>query len=146
GLPQRMTNYNWTNFGPRLGFAYRALDGKNAFVLRGGYRVSSYTQPLSNWVGSQQNSGIVNGTFQYNLTSSALSPDGLPNYGLRSVPSYVAGLNTGNSLINVNDTRLLTRGFSAIALDPNLKDPRVQDWNLTLEKEVSSDMVARIGF
>ena len=146
GLPQRMTHYNWKNIGPRLGFAYKAFDGKNAFVLRGGYRISSYTQPLTNWVGSQQNSGIVNGSFQYNLTSSALSPDGLPNYGLRTVPTHVAGLNTPNSLIDVNDTRLLTRGFSAVGLGPYLKDPRVHDWNLTIEKEVMPDTVARIGF
>jgi hypothetical protein len=146
GLPQHMTNFYWGNLGPRLGFAYRALEGSKAFVVRGGYRVSSYTQPSSNWIPSQQNAGIVNGSFQYNLTNSALSPDGLPNYGLRSTPAYVAGLNTGNSLIDVNSTALITRGFSAIALDPNLRDPRVQDWNLTLEKEVMHDLVWRIGF
>ena len=30
GLPQSLVYNNWRNFGPRLGFAYRALDGKKA--------------------------------------------------------------------------------------------------------------------
>jgi len=38
GAPQKLVYRNWKQFGPRLGFAYRALDGKRAFVIRGGYR------------------------------------------------------------------------------------------------------------
>ena len=146
-LPRNMMNLNWKNFGPRLGFAYRALGGNKAFVLRGGFRISSYTQPVGNWFGSQSNPQLVSAGFQYSVTNTALSPDGLPNYGLRSVPRYIAGLNTPSSIINTSDARLLTRGsFSAIQLDPNLKDPRVYDWNLTLEKEVMPSTVARVAF
>src|SRR5262249_26376562 len=79
-------------------------------------------------------------------SSTALSPDGLPNYGLRSVPQYVAGVNTPDSIINTNDTRLLARGFGLTVRDPSLSDGRVQDWNFTLEKEIMSDTITRIGY
>jgi hypothetical protein len=46
----------------------------------------------------------------------------------------------------VNDTRLLSRGFSVGLLDPNHTDGRVQDWNVTFEKEVMNDTVARVGY
>jgi hypothetical protein len=84
--------------------------------------------------------------FQNTVSSTALSPDGLPNYGLRSAQPYIAGVNTPDSIINVNDTRLLSRGFSLTVRDPKLNDGRVQDWNLTIEKEVMPDTVARIGY
>ena len=146
GLPQNLVNNNWKQFGPRAGFAYRAFDGKLCFVLRGGYRHSYYTQPITNWFGSQNGQQITSASFQNSVTNTALSPDGLPQYGLRSVPQYIAGLNTPSSIINTNDTRLIARGFTAIQLDPNLADPYVQDWNLTLEKEIANNMVMRFAY
>ena len=137
---------NWKQFGPRLGFAYRALDGKKAFVVRGGYRVSYYPQKLQDWVGSQSGSVPVGASFSNSVTNTALSPDGLPNYGLRSVPQYIAGVNTPDSIINTNDTRLLARGFNVGLLDPHHTDGRVQDWNLTFEKEIMSNTVMRVGY
>ena len=118
GLPQKLSYQNWKELGPRLGFAYRALDGKKAFVIRGGYRMSYYPQKLQDWVGSQSGSVPVGASFQNTVSNTALSPDGLPNYGLRSVPQYVAGVNTPDSIINTNDTRLLARGFDVGVLDP----------------------------
>jgi hypothetical protein len=146
GLPKKLVHTNWSQFGPRLGFAYRALDGPKSFVVRGGYRVSYYPQKLQDWVGAQSGSVPVGATFQNSLTNTALSPDGLPNYGLRSVPAYVAGVNTPDSIINTSDTRLLTRGFSAQFLDPHHQDGRVQDWNLTIEKEIMANTVVRASY
>jgi hypothetical protein len=146
GLPQNLIYMNWKQFGPRLGFAYRALDGRKQFVIRGGYRVSYYPQKLQDWVGAQSSSAPVGANFQYSVTNTALSPDGLPNYGLRSAPQYVAGVNTPDSLININDTRLLTRGFSVQLLDSHIRDGKVQDWNFTIEKEVVPNMVVRAAY
>jgi len=146
GLPQNMVYNNWKNFGPRLGFAYRALDGPSAFVVRGGYRMSYYTAPISTWFNSQSSPQLVAASFQNSVSNTALSPDGLPNYGLRSAPKYIAGVNTGDSVIDINDTRGLPRGFSATFVDPHQPDPRVQDWNFTIEKEVMSNTVVRAAY
>ena len=147
GLPKNMANLNSKQFGPRFGFAYRAFDGPKAFVLRGGYRISYYPETTGNIYSAISNPQILSGTFQYSVTNTAQSPDGLPNYGLRSVPQYVAGVNTPSSIIDINDTRLITRGsFSGTRIDPNLVDPMVHDWNLTLEKEVMHNTVLRLGY
>ena len=37
GLPSKLVHDNWHDIGPHLGFAYRAFEGKKAFVVRGGY-------------------------------------------------------------------------------------------------------------
>ena len=139
GLPQKLQNQNWKELGPRLGFAYRALEGKKAFVVRGGYRMSYYPQKLQDWVGAQSGSVPVAANFQNTVSNTALSPDGLPNYGLRSVPQYIAGVNTPDSIININDTRLLARGFNVGVLAPDHTEGRVQDWNLTFEKEIMDE-------
>ena len=146
GLPQNLVYNNWKNFGPRLGFAYRALDGRKAFVVRGGYRISYYTEPISNWFNSQSAAQLVSANFVNSVTNTAVSPDGLPNYGLRSVPQYIAGVNSGNDIININDTRTLPRGFSAYFLDPHMRDPQVQDWNFTIEKEILDSTVLRATY
>src|SRR4030095_11380570 len=118
-----------------------------AFVLRGGYRLISYPQPTTSWLPSQFDTQLTNGSFPYSVTNTTLSPDGLPSYGLRSVPKYIAGVNTPSSIININEPRLLTRGsFNATRIDPNIRDPRVHDWNLTLEKGILTDAVVRIGY
>jgi Carboxypeptidase regulatory-like domain len=147
GQPEHLVYNNWKQIGPRLGFAYRVLSGAKAFVMRGGYRVSYYTQPITDWFGSQNNQQIVSANFQNSVTNTALSPDGLPNYGLRSVPRYTAGVNTADdSIIDINDTRTIARGFTAIQIDPYLTDPKVQEWNLTIEKEIADNMVMRLTY
>ncbi len=146
GLPQDLVYRNWKNFGPRFGFAYRVSDGRKAFVVRGGYRISYYTEPISNWFNSESAAQLVSANFVNSVSNTAVSPDGLPNYGLRSVPQYIAGVNTPSSIININDTRTLPRGFSAYFLDPHLRDPRVQDWNITIEKEVADSTVLRATY
>jgi len=55
-------------------------------------------------------------------------------------------VNTPDSIIDINDTRLLARGFSAQFLDPRHTDGRVQDWNFTVEKEVASNMLVRAAY
>jgi hypothetical protein len=147
GLPKHLVNKNWKQFGPRLGFAYRMFDDRKAMVLRGGYRLSYYTQPITNWFGSQNNQQIVSASFTNSVTNTALSPDGLPNYGLRTVPQYVAGVNTNNnSIINIDETRGIARGFTAVRLNPELTDPNVHDWNFTIEKEIMDSTVVRVAY
>jgi TonB-dependent receptor-like protein len=146
GLPKYLVNRNYKQFGPRIGLAYRAFDGNKTVVLRGGYRRSFYTQPITNWFDSQSNQQFTSVNFQNSVTNTALSPDGLPNYGLRSVQTLFAGVNTPSSIINTNDARLIARGFNATQIDPNLRDPFVDDWNFTIEKELGHHMVARFAY
>ncbi len=145
GMPRTLVNTNYNNFGPRLGFAYRGFSGAKAFVMRGGYRISTYPIPYRSW-GSSQGGTPSRASFSNSLTNTVQSPDGLPNYGLRSVPRFVAGQNSVNA-IDINDTRTLPRGFAASNFrDVNQPDGRVQDWNLTVEKELMGNTVARVSY
>jgi hypothetical protein len=147
GWPKHLFNTNWAALGPRLGVAYRAFDGKKQFVIRSGFRISYYPQKLQDWVGGMVGSAPSTVSYTYSNTDPTLSPDGLPNIGLRSVPRYIAGVNTGDSMIDTNSAKLLTRGsFGATFLPHDYKDGGVADWNFTLEKQVMSNTVARIAY
>jgi hypothetical protein len=148
GLPASLVYFDLKELGPRLGFAYRLLNGRHPLVMRGGYRISYWAQRLDNWNLNQQSLGPVFGPFQYNRNNAALSPDGLPNYGLRSVPTCIAGVNAANC-IDINSPVGIAPGasnFSFMGLDLHATDGRVMDWNFTLEKEVPGDIVARISY
>ena len=143
-----MVNTNWKQFGPRLGFAYRAFDGRKPFVLRGGYRISYYPETTGGIYSAFSSPQILSGTFTNSVTNTALSPDGMPNYGLRSVPQYIAGREHAELDHRHQRYRGCSRAaaFRRYRVDPDLADPMVHDWNLTFEKEIMANTVLRVGY
>src|SRR5262249_54912239 len=149
GVPQGLMESTKRDFGPRVGFAYRAGDGAKSFVVRGGYRISYFPIPLRPWTARMRSNAPLTARFRRSVTDASLSPDGLQLYGMRSVPTIVAGQNSGNvidisdasSLNSLNPGSVLASYFAA-----NQPDPRVQDWNLTLEKEIFSNTLARVAY
>jgi len=148
GLPASLVNMNWKELGPRFGIAYQILKGRHPLVMRGGYRISYWAQRLDQYASNQSSLGPTFGPFQYSLTNAALSPNGLANYGLISVPTCIAGVSAANC-ININNPVGLSPGasnFSFQGLAPNSTDGRLMDWNFTLEKEVPGSMLASVSY
>ena len=145
GLPQNLTHPRNLNFGPRLGFAYRATTSAKPMVLRGGYSLSYFAMDLS-WIGNMGNDTPFNATFTNNPNDATQTPNGLPNYGLISAPTYVNGVNS-TSAIDLNSPRGISRGTANVYyFDPNMPDSRVHNWNLSIEKELRGAMVARARY
>ncbi len=146
GLPQNLVYDRNKNFGPRAGFAYRALDGRKSFVVRGGYSLAYFNMDQNSFVSNFNNNTPLSATFNYNYNDATQSPDTIPNYWLRSAPGEIMGVNSSN-VINLNQPRGITRGTAqASYFLPTQPDSRVHSWNLTLEKEVMSDTVARVRY
>src|SRR5258708_38361828 len=98
GLPSTLVNKNLWDFGPRLGAAYRITTSNHPTVLRAGYSIFAYPESLRLFQGNTANTIPGLGVVSNNVNSAALSPDGLPNYQLRSIPTIVAGVNSSNAL------------------------------------------------
>ena len=146
GLPQKLVHDNWHDIGPAVGFAYRALSGRRSFVLRGGFSTKFYPEPLYNWNDTMTGNTPFSTTYQNSLTDAAQSPDGISNYGMRSVPTIIAGLNSTNA-VSLSTARGLTNTSAVITyFSPDQPTSRVHTWNLTLEKEVLPETVLRIGY
>jgi hypothetical protein len=146
GLPDTLMYSNKYDFGPRAGFAYRFNPGKRSMVLRGGYALFGFPIPLRTFNARMRSNAPTNARFTQSITSAAQSPDGLPNYGLRSVPAIIAGVNS-REVINLTQPGGVTRGsFRTSYFDPSQPTTRAHEWNLTLEREIFDNTVVRAGY
>ncbi len=159
GLPDNLVNNNLHDIGPHLGFSYRALDGRKSFVLRGGYALNFYPLAIWGWNDRMKNNvpwrQDPSNVDPYDLASTA--PDGLPNYGLVTSPAtntnygftnLISGLNTSgvfNGAASATDA-LNNGDINDAFFDQHSPSPRVDTWNLTLEKELVSKMVLRLSY
>ncbi|HTM50951.1 MAG TPA: hypothetical protein VL285_19780, partial [Bryobacteraceae bacterium] len=146
GLPQKLGNNNWRDIGPHLGAAYRMGSGKSQFLIRGGYQLSYHPLPVYGWNDRFRANTPFSSVFESNPNSSALSPDGIPNYLLRAAPPVIAGKNSSTIIQLQNPTGLVPGSATAAFWSPDYPTSRVHDWNLTLEKELMQDMVIRASW
>jgi hypothetical protein len=146
GLPETLMYSNPWDFGPRAGFAYRIGSGSRSTVLRGGYALYGFPIPLRTFNARMRSNAPANARFTQSATSSAQSPDRLPNYSLRSVPTIIAGVNS-SGVLNPNTLGGVTRGsFRTSYFEPDQPTSRAHEWSLILEREFFADTVVRAGF
>ena len=146
GLPDTLTYSHARDFWPRLGFAYRMNSGKNATVLRGGYSEYGFPIPLRTYNARMRRDPPTFAAYSVTSTSATDSPDGLPNYALRSVPTVIAGVNSAN-LFDPNVPAITTRGsFRIDVFKPDQPTSRAHEWNLLLERQIMDRTVVRAGY
>ena len=144
GLPSDLIYSNPHDFFPRLGFAYRLGSG-NRTAIRGGYGVYGFESYTRNITRFERWDPPLGGIMWYDLNSAAQAPDGLPNYGLRSVPTVTAGVNTAHLLDPATTPyQLVTPGETEYEfMNPHQPTMGAHQWNVTLEREIWMNMVVR---
>ena len=146
GLPAHLMYSNPWDFGPRAGFAYRLGSGKRAAVLRGGYALYGFPIPLRTFNARMRQNPPTNALFTVDINSAAQSPDGRANYGLRSAPAVIAGVNS-KDVLDPNRPAAVARGsFMVSYFNPEQPTTRAHEWNLTLEREVWDNTVVRAAY
>jgi hypothetical protein len=146
GLNQGLMTSPKTDFGPRLGFAYRTTGGNRPVVVRGGYRIAYFHIPMRPWVARMRSNAPTTARFRTSLTDASLTPDGIGNYAMRSQPAIIAGQNSRNA-VSLDTVSGLNRGSANVSyFAQNQPDSRVHDWNLTLEKEIMENTVVRAAY
>jgi hypothetical protein len=126
GVPAALRQSSKLDFAPRIGFAYR-IGNNNKTVLRGGYgrfiEALMSGSAINGWsVGSSDvaffsNDNLVNGKPQYSLPYSYPSNIAQPG-------SY----------------------FFDLGSKINFKDPIVEEWNLTLERDLGQGIGVRASY
>jgi len=151
GLPAGLVYGNPWIFEPRLGFAYRMGSSSKPLVLRGGWGVYDSQAALRTW-DNLAGSGIPYGyPVQYAVSNAALVgkipyQDGLPNYELRSVPQFQAGVNTSTVLNDPNYVSI-TPGCCALQYNnPNLHPTRSMQWNFSIGREAIHGIVVNASY
>jgi hypothetical protein len=145
GIPKQIFKDNYFDIGPRGGFAYRMFDGNRQMVIRGGYGVYISAVPMRTLLAQFSGLAPFRATFSYNPNSAAQSPDGIPNYLLRNVPTIIAGQNSAD-VVNINNPTAIGRGVAVRGLDPNQPSVKIHEWNLTIEKQLARSTVFRVSY
>jgi hypothetical protein len=145
GLPDSLVHGNPWNFLPRFGFAYRMGETATPFVVRGGYGLYHSQISLRTWNSAERAVPPLGYTVGYSVNDQATAPDRLPNYELRSVPLYIAGVNS-RDVLNKPDLVALSPGFGVAYADPHQPPPRAQEWNLSVERQIFPGTVAKIAY
>ena len=146
GLPANLTYSDRFGFGPRAGVAWKLSSGKRPVVLRTGYALYVYPPPLRNFNSPLRSNPPFQATFTRSFTSAAQSPDGLPNYAMRSAPAVIAGVNSAGAIDPRQPGSVSRGGFTINFFNPEQPLTRVHEWNLTLEREVLDNTVARVAY
>ncbi|MFZ0589896.1 MAG: TonB-dependent receptor [Bryobacteraceae bacterium] len=126
GIPSNLRFSNYTDFAPRFGFAWRVF-GDNKTVLRGGYgrfiEALLAAGAIDGWAVESSNLG----TF-----ANSLGPNGMPVYSMPySYPSNISQPGTQ---------------YFDLASNLHYKDPYVQEWNLTLERDLGKGVGLRASY
>jgi hypothetical protein len=146
GLPENLTYNDPWGLGPRAGLAYKIGGSRKPLILRTGYSLFVYPPPLRNFNAAIRSNPPFQATFVRSFTSASLSPDGLPNLAMRSVPTIIAGLNSENAIDPRQPGGVARGGFTTNYFDPEQPLTRVSEWNLTLERELFAGIVGRVAY
>jgi hypothetical protein len=147
GLPQKLAYNNWKDFGPHVGLAYRVGDGRKSFVIRSGFSTSYFNDGIWTWMDQSAANTPYTASFNnFMLTDSAQSPDGIAAYGMRSVPTIIAGKNSRDAVSLSNPQGINPGTTYNYYFNPDQPTDYVHDWNFTIEKQIMADTIVRTGY
>jgi hypothetical protein len=128
GLPQSLRNTYKGNFQPRVSVAYRPFNDTKT-VVRAGFGIYTMTNlgPLS-----FNNSGNPTSSLHSYANSNTAGPNTPQIQFPNTVPSAVGVQIGGGSLDQ--------------GVDPNYRDPQSNQWNVTVERELSNNTSVRASY
>jgi outer membrane receptor protein involved in Fe transport len=126
GLPPTITKAEYTDFGPRFGFAWRAF-GDTRSVIRGGYGIFYGS-------GSLYRMDEYSDTFPFSINQTFSVSSSNPTLVTASQPFPVNRVNIGG----------VTSTYGQLSTAPRTQ--YLQSWNLTVEREFGQGTVLEVAY
>jgi hypothetical protein len=145
GIPNSMFFNNDFCFSPRIGVAYTPFDSRWHTVIRGGYGRYIYPVPIRNSVKITSANIPFSASYSQSYIAANQSPDGLPNYLLRTPQAVIAGQNS-SSVVNTSTVNAILPGLTISTLDPHYPPDYVTQVNATVEQPLKGSSVLRVTY
>lgn len=144
GVPNSIIDQRYTNFAPRVGFAYDAYDNGRT-VLRGGYGIFYFLDRggIDNQLGQQVPFG---GSVNYNASNGyriSFTGQNALNSNLPSTAATGQLPQPGYPNFNPNNP---PAGINIFAVDRTEKIPTVQQYDLQLQQQFGTGTVFTLGY
>jgi len=131
GGPSSLYDKDYQNFAPRVAFAYD-LNGKGTTVVRGGYGIfyDAFSQDI----------------FLGHLPFNCVFCPGPAFVGIGTAPITFASATTSQILPGVPVFTGSAPLGDYFGVNPNIRTPYVQNWNLNIQRQIGSKAVAQIAY
>jgi hypothetical protein len=127
GLPAGLRQFYKGSIDPRIGVAFRPFHDDKT-VIRGGFGIFTVTS-----LGQLQNNNESNPQAAVHTFQNAIGPNGIP---LIQFPNTIAA----SQLVQLGG------GTLEQATDPRYRDPQSAQWNVTLERQLTSNTAVRASY
>jgi hypothetical protein len=140
GVVRRATNLltsghaPFTNFAPRVGFAWQPFDSTGKFVVRGGFGTFYQVMQGNIWLLELNNNPPI--AAKFNLSGGA---NGLATFAVPYNPPVTRGFFP-------SFLRTPTSSLSQQALDPNLMTPWTYDYNFNIQYALTPTTSLEVGY
>ena len=144
-------NSNLGSLGPRVGIAW-SPDHKTAVRAGYGWLFDTISTFQVTSIAGKIPGFILNCTNNFDLTgkittaAGCVKPNGMTNTISTGFPTSVAAPTTTPSAALTSPAQVFGTAPSIGAFDPNLKNPSVHEWDLTIQRELPGHFVAEIGY
>lgn len=144
GYPTAMIRNRDFTIGPRVGAAYTLLN-KYSTVLRGAYGRYIYPVPIRNSIMNAVKNVPFLANYSQSYISANQSPDGLPDYLLRTPQTVVMGQNSSN-VVNSSTVNDLLPAINLWNMDPDYAPDYVTQVNATIEQPFKGNSALRVSW
>jgi hypothetical protein len=135
GTGRRFFDRDWNNFAPNVGFAWRPLGDRT--VLRAGYGINYVIDNNMTTVNNalRGNPGLSQDVFLSGIEGT-ISGGGLVPI---EEPEFMVPRTARDQILSDPTTALFT-------IDPNLRVPYVQQWNVGIQREISQETALEVRY
>lgn len=145
GMPSMLVygyNNNWL---PRLSAAWQPFGARIGTVIRGAAGQFLYPIPIREAYRDVNRNNPFTAGYSENYTNAVYSPDGQPNYLLRSTQPVTMGVNS-SGVVNSDSTSAIQPGLGIVSIDPHFPPSKVTQGDLTIEQPVKWGSVVRATY